>query len=140
MCCVDAQCLVHKLIIGRMRTPAREAFSYGIQHGIRHIHCDSMKYDLMLSLNHNEYAVSRAVSQMKMPPVREYASSLIPYHVSLIKVTITRPSVVLLVPTKLNIISAVKFPVIHNKNISFWYQNLKKFGKYKIEIDQSRLF
>ena len=28
------------------------------------------------SLNHNEYAVSRAVSLMKMPPVREYASSL----------------------------------------------------------------
>ena len=35
-------------IIGRMRTPVREAFSYGIRHGIRHIHCDSMKYDLML--------------------------------------------------------------------------------------------
>ena len=29
------------------------------------------------SLNHNEYAVSRAVSRMKMPPVREYASSLV---------------------------------------------------------------
>ena len=29
------------------------------------------------SLNHNEYAVSRAVSRMKMPPVREYASSLL---------------------------------------------------------------
>ena len=28
-------------------------------------------------LNHNEYAVSRAVSRMKMLPVREYASSLI---------------------------------------------------------------
>ena len=35
-------------IIGRMRTPVREAFSYGIRHGIRHIHCDSMKYDIML--------------------------------------------------------------------------------------------
>ena len=29
------------------------------------------------SLNHNEYAVSHAVSRMKMPPVREYESSLI---------------------------------------------------------------
>ena len=29
------------------------------------------------SLNHNEYAVSRAVSRMKMPSVRDYASSLI---------------------------------------------------------------
>ena len=29
------------------------------------------------SLSHNEYAVSRAVSRMKMPPVREYASSLL---------------------------------------------------------------
>ena len=29
------------------------------------------------SLNHNEYAVSRAVFSMKMPPVREYASSLL---------------------------------------------------------------
>ena len=35
-------------IIGRMSTPVREAFSYGIRHGIRHIHCDSMMYDLML--------------------------------------------------------------------------------------------
>ena len=33
-----------QLIIGRMRTPVRDPFSYGI----RHIHCDSMKYDLML--------------------------------------------------------------------------------------------
>ena len=30
--------------LGRMRTPVREAFSYGIRHRIRHIHCDSMKY------------------------------------------------------------------------------------------------
>ena len=36
------------LILGRMRTPVREAFSYGIRQGIRHIRCDSMKYDLML--------------------------------------------------------------------------------------------
>ena len=35
-------------ILGRMRTPVREALSYEIQHGIWHIHCDSMKYDLML--------------------------------------------------------------------------------------------
>ena len=34
--------------LGRMRTPVQEAFSYGIRHEIRHIHCDSMKYDLML--------------------------------------------------------------------------------------------
>ena len=31
-----------------MRPPVRKVFSYGIRHGIRHIHCDSMKYDLML--------------------------------------------------------------------------------------------
>ena len=31
-------------IIGRMRTPVREAFSYGI----RHIHCDSMKHKVIL--------------------------------------------------------------------------------------------
>ena len=28
-------------------------------------------------MNHNEYAVSPAVSRMEMPPVREYASSLL---------------------------------------------------------------
>ena len=28
-----------------MRAPVREAFSYGIRHWIRHIHCDSMSYD-----------------------------------------------------------------------------------------------
>ena len=33
------------------------------------------------SLNHNEYAVSSAVSRMKMPPVREHASSLISYGI-----------------------------------------------------------
>ena len=32
-------------IIGRMRTPVREAFSYGIRHVIRHVHCDLMSYD-----------------------------------------------------------------------------------------------
>ena len=32
-------------IIERMRAPVREAFSYGIRHWIRHIHCDSMSYD-----------------------------------------------------------------------------------------------
>ena len=31
------------------------------------------------SLNHNEYAISHAVSRMKKPPVREYASSLVRY-------------------------------------------------------------
>ena len=35
-------------IIGRMRTPVREAFSYGIRHGTRHIHCDSMKHKVIL--------------------------------------------------------------------------------------------
>ena len=56
----------------------REAFSHGIRHGI------DTAYSLWFndvwpyaSLNHNEYAVSRAVSRMKMPPVREYASSLL---------------------------------------------------------------
>ena len=34
--------------LGRMRTPVRDPFPYGIRHEIRHIHCDSMKYDLML--------------------------------------------------------------------------------------------
>ena len=33
------------------------------------------------SLNHNEYAVSRAVCRMKIPPVREYASSLLSTYV-----------------------------------------------------------
>ena len=42
------KCPMFRLILGRMRTPVREAFSYGIRHGIRYIHCDSMKYDLML--------------------------------------------------------------------------------------------
>ena len=28
-----------------MCTPVRDPFSYGIWHGLRHIHCDSMKYD-----------------------------------------------------------------------------------------------
>ena len=37
-----------KIMTRRMRTPVREAFSYEKRHGIRHIHCDSMKYDLML--------------------------------------------------------------------------------------------
>ena len=27
------------------RTAVREAFSYGIRHVIRHVHCDSMSYD-----------------------------------------------------------------------------------------------
>ena len=31
------------------------------------------------SLNHNEPAISHAVSRMKMPPVPQYASSLLPY-------------------------------------------------------------
>ena len=34
--------------LGRMRTPVREAFSYGIRHGIRHINCDSMKHKVIL--------------------------------------------------------------------------------------------
>ena len=37
-----------KIIIGRMRTPVREVFSYEIRHSIQYIHCDSMKYDFML--------------------------------------------------------------------------------------------
>ena len=32
-------------LLERMRAPVREAFSYGIRHWIRHIHCDSMSYD-----------------------------------------------------------------------------------------------
>ena len=36
------QDLKKKKTLGRMRTPVREAFSYGIWHGIRHIHCNSM--------------------------------------------------------------------------------------------------
>ena len=35
-------------LIGRMRTPVREAFSYEIRHGIRLIHCDSMKHKVIL--------------------------------------------------------------------------------------------
>ena len=34
--------------LGSMHTSVRDPFSYGIRHGIPHIHCDSMKYDLML--------------------------------------------------------------------------------------------
>ena len=34
--------------IGGMRTPVREASSYGIRHGIRHIHRDSMKHKVIL--------------------------------------------------------------------------------------------
>ena len=63
--------------LGRMCTPVREAFSYGIQHGIRHIHCDSMKYDLMFHWITMNMPYSCAVCRMKMPPVREYASSLL---------------------------------------------------------------
>ena len=37
-----------KLLLERMRTPVREAFSYGIRHRIRHIHCDSMKHKVIL--------------------------------------------------------------------------------------------
>ena len=51
-----------------MRTPVREAFSYGIWHI-----CDSMKYELML----HWVTMKCAVSRMKMPRVRESASSLI---------------------------------------------------------------
>ena len=61
-------------IIGRMRTPVRDPFSYGIRHGIRTVY--SLWFNEVwpyASLNHNEYAVSR----MKMPPVRDYASSLL---------------------------------------------------------------
>ena len=32
-------------LLERMRTPVREAFSYGIRHVIRHVYCDSMSYD-----------------------------------------------------------------------------------------------
>ena len=35
-------------LIGRMRTPIWEAFSYGIGHGIRHVHCDSVKHKVIL--------------------------------------------------------------------------------------------
>ena len=36
---------LHNKTLGRMRTPVREAFSYGIRHVIRHAHCDSMSYN-----------------------------------------------------------------------------------------------
>ena len=36
---------VHSYTLERMRTPVREAESYGIRHVIRHVHCDSMSYD-----------------------------------------------------------------------------------------------
>ena len=45
--CPSGLCPFHlgPQIIERMRAPVREAFSYGIRHWIRHIHCDSMNYD-----------------------------------------------------------------------------------------------
>ena len=41
-------------ILERMRTAVREAFSYGIRHVIRHVHCDSMSYD-QIRVNHTPY-------------------------------------------------------------------------------------
>ena len=64
------------VLIGRVRTPVRDPFSYGIWHGVRHIHCDSMKYDLMLhwiTMN-RPYPVPYPV--WKCLPLREHASSL----------------------------------------------------------------
>ena len=43
------------------------------------------------SLNHNEYAVSSAVSRMKMPPVREHASSLLPHSGPINHITLFLP-------------------------------------------------
>ena len=54
--------------IGRLRTPVREAFSYGI----RMLPCDSMKYHLM----RHRITIKYAVSHMKMLYVWESASSL----------------------------------------------------------------
>ena len=66
-------CLGHEEILGRMRTPVREAFSYGT----RHIHCDSMKHKVILHwITMNMPCPVLYVSRMKMDPVREYASSL----------------------------------------------------------------
>ena len=41
----QSQAQVQGKLVERMRAPVREAFSYGIRHWIRHIHCDSMSYD-----------------------------------------------------------------------------------------------
>ena len=46
--CHNSLAKVNTQLLGRMRTPVREAFSYGIRHRIRHIHCDSMKHKVIL--------------------------------------------------------------------------------------------
>ena len=59
----ELQHVTHK-IIGRMHTPVREAFSYGIRHEIRYIHCDSMSYDqIRVKPYHVSYRVYHGVAK-----------------------------------------------------------------------------
>ena len=62
-------------ILGRMRTPVREAFSYGI----RHIHCDSMKRKVILHWITMNMLFPLPYSVWKCLPYGEYASSLLPH-------------------------------------------------------------
>ena len=86
----EFECIFHiseqrtNRILGRLWTPSRQAFSYGI----RHIHCDSLNYESKIIESQWKHAVSR----MKKHAVRESATSLlsfvIPYskHIWLILV------------------------------------------------------
>ena len=70
---------IYQDTLGRMRTPVREAFSYGIRHGILHFHCDSMKLKVILhwiTMN-MPYAVQYPV--WKCLP---YGSTHPPYYIS----------------------------------------------------------
>ena len=53
-----------------MRTAVREAFSYGIRHVIRHVHCDSMSYD---QIRVEPYPVSYRVYQNMAYDTRQNA-------------------------------------------------------------------
>ena len=66
------KCCLRLCLLGRMRSLVREAFSYGI----RHILLWFTKHKVILHWITMKYAVSR----MKMPPVREYSSSLLWQH------------------------------------------------------------
>ena len=80
----DALLILH--VLGRLRTPVREAFSYGIRHIF---HCDSMKYKVVLHWITINHGIKHAVSRMKMSHVRESATSLLPPAFQPVEFTIT---------------------------------------------------
>ena len=65
---------------GKMRTPVREAFSYGIRHGIRHIHCDSMKHKVILHWITMNMPYPVPYSVWKCPP---YGSTILPNNLTI---------------------------------------------------------